>query len=99
MTDQSNRGDQDRARDERMGRGVKEGLDAGTSRNAHTSGADRGTAGYGASGGPVPDHAETAEELYDRMETGSTEARTRPENVGRQAESGIETDPEEGNRH
>ena len=97
-----------RADDERVGRGVREGMDAGSSRNAHTSGspggskgggaASGGSGGYGASSGfSGGTEASGEDELTDQMETGATEARTRPNDVGRQAESGMETDPEGGN--
>lgn len=109
--------------DERMGRGVREGMDAGQSRNAHTSdgsrgdaqgaspggttgggdaeaatgGTDRGSGGYGASSG-FSGGTEAAEDesLIEHMERGATPSRTRTGDVGRQAESGLETDPEEG---
>ena len=105
--------------DERMGRGVREGMDAGQSRNAHTSdgsrgdaqggttggrdaegatgGSDRGSGGYGASSG-FAGGTEAAEDesLIEHMERGATPSRTRTGDVGRQAESGLETDPEEG---
>jgi hypothetical protein len=90
--------------DERVGRGVREGMDAGQSRNAHTSGSpgareesDRGAGGYGASSGfDEGTRAAEDETLIEHMERGATPSRTRTGDVGRQAESGLETDPEEG---
>ena len=95
--------------DERVGRGVREGMDGGQSRNAHTSGgpgagnsgmgdeSDRGTGGYGASSGySEGTNAAEDDSLIEHMERGATPSRTRTDDVGRQAESGLETDPEEG---
>ena len=95
---------------ERMGRGVYDGMNAGVSRNAHTQGESReaseeqrlrreseaerdrmGTGGYGDSSG-------YAEGTHAPLDAGDTTARSRPEGVGHQAESGMETDPYEGMR-
>ncbi|HEX5580311.1 MAG TPA: hypothetical protein VFX39_01970 [Gemmatimonadaceae bacterium] len=96
-----NRDDEIRRNEERMGRGVHEGMDAGRSRNAHTQGESQESAdeerlrreaarreqeGYHTPG-TIPE--------YD---PGSTYVRSRPEGVGDQAESGMDTDPYEGMR-
>ena len=96
-----NRDDEMRRNAERRGHGVHEGLDAGKSRNAHTLGESRDAAEA------ERRHREAERRERDAMHTegtnpeldsGETIARSRPEGVGHQAESGMETDPYEGVR-
>ncbi len=98
--------DESRRNDERVGRGVKEGMNGGVSRNAHTQGESReasesagrrGDAGSAGEGGYGGSSGYTGGTNASR-DTGATSARTRPGDVGRQAESGIETDPDAGSR-
>jgi hypothetical protein len=100
--------DESRRNAERVGRGVKEGMNGGVSRNAHTQGENRdatespelrrsasandaGEGGYGDSSGFTGGTSAP-------RDTGATSARTRTDDVGRQAESGMETDPDAGAR-
>ncbi|HEY0970710.1 MAG TPA: hypothetical protein VGE02_07030 [Gemmatimonadales bacterium] len=95
------RDDDSRRNAERVGHGVHEGLDAGRSRNAHTQGESRDAAEEERL------RREAARREQEGLHTagtnpeyepGSTYVRSRPEGVGDQAESGMETDPYEGMR-
>ena len=102
--------DESRRNAERMGRGVKEGMNGGVSRNAHTQGESRdatespelrrgaGTGGSDKGEGGYGDSSGFTGGTSAPRDTGATGARTRTDDVGRQAESGMETDPDAGAR-
>ena len=105
------RDDSSRHNAERMGHGVYEGMNAGRSRNAHTQGESIEAAeeerlrreaaerrGEDTSGGAYATPPGHTPGTHPDLDAGDTSARTRPEGVGHQAESGMETDPYEGMR-